>query len=180
MFPQRLTLKFPNSHIVPTPWELCRDLWESAFRYRARLRGDVFSNFSGSRRCLPLEIGYVIFCGWWSGCGWVFAGNGFVSGWGMAGKKSKRIPLRRWCLSKFASLVVSMPAPIFAQWHPMPLGRYWAERGSIGILRLFQNGGLPLAHLDLEAWLFSRMGRGHAAAWLDVFHDECAIACPGA
>jgi len=73
-----------------------------------------------------------------------------------------------------------MPVPSFTQQHPMPLGRYWAWRGSIGILRLVQNGVLPLAHVDLEAWLISRMERGCAAAWLDVCHDECATACPGA
>ena len=39
---------------------------------------------------------------------------------------------------------------------------------------------LPVSDRDLEAWLFSRMERGHVAAWLNVFHDECAMVCPGA
>jgi hypothetical protein len=63
---------------------------------------------------------------------------------------------------------------------PNTVVHHWAWRGSLGILRLTQNGVLPLAHVDLEAGLFSRMERGRAAAWLDVCHDECAIVCPGA
>src|ERR1700693_3248229 len=98
----------------------------------------------------------------------------------MAGKKSKRIPLRRWCLSKMASAIVSMPDPRLTQRNTMPLCCYWAWLGSIGILRLFQNGVLPLAHLDLEAGLFSRAEWGCAAAWLDACHDACATACRGA
>ena len=114
---------------------------------------------------------------------WAAAGFALGMAWSLAGERLGKnqsdycldVGVSRKCLRRCLDA-----CPKFYPTAPSTVVRYWAKRGPIGILRLVQNGVLPLAHVDLEAWLISRMERGCAAAWLDVCHDECATACPGA